>query len=78
MFKLLISCNIDAILDVLSWRFEEFWPIYIIAKECSTTNATTFHRIKSRIPQEPQSFVAFVVYFQEAKNKTVIFNYIFV
>lgn len=49
----LVSSDINTILNVLSGWLKEFWPINIIAKESATANTSTAHSIEASVPQKP-------------------------
>lgn len=64
----LITGNINAILNVLRCRFEEFRSVYIAAEENAATNASTASRFIAILPQKPNFLVSFVVRFEKTET----------
>lgn len=60
--------NVDEILQILSRRFEETWPITIRTEESTPSNTSTTDWIASVSPQEPQLFRFFVMELQIAEK----------
>lgn len=64
----LVSRDIDAILNVLSRWLEEFRSVDVIPEESSATDASTARSIEASVPQKPQLLMAFIVQLQKTVN----------
>lgn len=71
---LLITCDIDSLVNVLRRWFEEFRSIYVVAEEYGATDAAAACCIDATVPQKPEFLVTFVMGLQKTGKQLICVN----